>query len=638
MLTPLTTDDPQRIGPYRLANRIGAGGMGIVYLGFSDDGKPAAIKVPSAGLVDDPEFRARFRQEVDAARRVRGNAVAAVIDADLTGTRPWMATEYVEGRNLTDAVATRGPFDERLLTGLAVGLADALVAIHAAGVVHRDLKPSNILLAWDGPRVIDFGIARAENNTSHTRAGSLIGTLTWMAPEQLRGERAGPAADVFAWGACVAFAAAGQPAFRGDRAEAVGLQILTGEPVLERLPPTIEPHVRAALRKEPAARPSAAEILGGLLGRPVSGPADSDAATGLLMSRWWNLPPTPPEGATPLRGHPPAGSHPRDADPHGAGPRGGPPPGGSYRGARPHDGYPGGAQLQPGHRPNPGPPDAGYRGPDSGPRGWADSGPHGGWADSGQSGGGWPGFGGPGAGPPGAGRPDGGGRPDHGRRGMPVAVLAALAVLLVVGGVTAGALLLSGSDGDGGQAGPSTGPDVTSTLSGPTTAPNGGPTTSAGPTGPVTNPTSPGSGATTAPPTTPGSGPTSTSTPRRVMTADEAAGVVREHGYTPEMGSYDPDRMLNLVRGTRQGDDGRQRQTAFVFADGEYQGTDTKAPSNAITVEVRTNTDATVTYQTYVANGTTPTGTTSVRFRWNGTDFVALDPIPSDDPTVDNHR
>ncbi|WP_018505668.1 protein kinase domain-containing protein [Parafrankia discariae] len=592
MLTPLTTDDPQRIGPYRLANRIGAGGMGIVYLGFSDDGKPAAIKVPSAGLVDDPEFRARFRQEVDAARRVRGSAVAAVIDADLTGTRPWMATEYVEGRNLTDAVATRGPFDEHLLTGLAVGLADALVAIHAAGVVHRDLKPSNILLAWDGPRVIDFGIARAENNTSHTRTGSLIGTLTWMAPEQLRGERAGPAADIFAWGACVAFAAAGQPAFRGDRAEAVGLQILTGEPVLERLPPTIEPHVRAALRKEPAARPSAAEILGGLLGRPVGGPADSDAATGLLMSRWWNLPPTPPGGAAPLRGYPPAGG-------------------------RPHDGSPGGARFQPAHRPDPGP-------PASGPRGWSDSsGPRGGWPDASGPRGGWP---------------DAGGQPNPGRRGTPVAVLAALAVLLVVGGVTVGALLLSSGDGDGGQTGPSTGPGVTSTLSSPSTGPDGGPTASAGPTGPTTDPTSPGPDATTTPPTTPGGGPTSTSTPRRVMSADEAAGVVREHGYTPDMDTYDPDRMLNLVRGTRQGDDGRQRQTAFVFADGAYQGTDTKAPSNAITVEVGTNTDATVTYRTYAANGTTPTGTASVRFRWNGTGFVALDPIPSDDPTVDDHR
>ncbi|WP_261560791.1 serine/threonine-protein kinase, partial [Frankia tisae] len=288
MLTPLTSDDPGRIGPFRLANRIGAGGMGVVYLGFGDDGKPVAVKVPSLGLADNPEFRSRFRHEVAAARRVRGNSVAAVLDADLTSERPWMATEYVEGRSLADAVATRGELDDRLVHGLAIGLADALVAIHAAGVVHRDLKPANILLAWDGPKVIDFGIAHAGDNTSHTRTGMLIGTLVWMAPEQLRGERAGPPADIFAWGACVAFAAAGRPPFRGERAEAVGMQILTAEPDLDDLPADLLGVVRAALDKEPARRPTATELLARLLGRAVRSPTDSDEASETALAQVWS--------------------------------------------------------------------------------------------------------------------------------------------------------------------------------------------------------------------------------------------------------------------------------------------------------------------------------------------------------------
>ncbi|WP_133150715.1 serine/threonine-protein kinase, partial [Frankia canadensis] len=299
MLTPLTSDDPRRIGPFRVANRIGAGGMGVVYLGFGEDGKPAAVKVPSVGLADSAEFRSRFRQEVDAARRVRGSSVAAVLDADLTGDRPWMATEFVEGRSLADAVASRGALDDRLVHGLAIGLADALVAIHAAGVVHRDLKPANILLAWDGPKVIDFGIARAADSTSHTRTGMLIGTLIWMAPEQLRGDRAGPPADVFAWGACVAFAAAGRPPFRGERAEAIGMQIMTAEPDLDGVPADLVDLVYAALAKEPEARPRATDLLARLVGRDVRSAAESDQASETALAQIWNLPPTPPDGAGP---------------------------------------------------------------------------------------------------------------------------------------------------------------------------------------------------------------------------------------------------------------------------------------------------------------------------------------------------
>lgn len=152
MLTPLTDDDPIAIGPYRLQNRIGEGGMGTVYLAFTDRRHPVAVKVASAELSEDVEFRRRFQREVRAAQRVHGGAVAAVLDADTTAERPWMVTEYVEGTSLADAVRQRGPLAEQLVRGLAAGLADALVAIHEVGVVHRDLKPSNILLAWTGPR------------------------------------------------------------------------------------------------------------------------------------------------------------------------------------------------------------------------------------------------------------------------------------------------------------------------------------------------------------------------------------------------------------------------------------------------------------------------------------------------------
>ncbi|WP_239310022.1 MULTISPECIES: protein kinase [unclassified Frankia] len=295
MLQPLTDNDPRQIGPYRLQSRIGAGGMGTVYLGFADDNKPVAVKVPSPGLADSPEFRDRFRTEVTAAARVRGMSVAAVIDADTAGPRPWMATEYVEGRSLTEAVALRGPFTGRLLDGLAVGLADALVAIHTAGVIHRDLKPSNILVTWEGPKVIDFGIARSADSTSHTRTGVLVGTLVWMAPEQLRGERAGPPTDVFAWGACVAFAATGRQPFRGERPEAIAIQIMTAEPDLTGVPPALRAVLAWTLDKEPARRPTAAALVAALLGRDATDPDETVRAAHTALAQWWSLPPTPPQ-------------------------------------------------------------------------------------------------------------------------------------------------------------------------------------------------------------------------------------------------------------------------------------------------------------------------------------------------------
>jgi len=292
MLTPLVDDDPRRVGPFAIHNRIGAGGMGTVYLGFNAEGRAAAVKVPDARFADDPEFRERFRREVAAARRIHGRAVAAVLDADPEASSPWLATEYVEGTSLADAVLRHGRMDERLLHGFGVGLADALIAIHAAGVVHRDLKPSNILLAWDGPKVIDFGIARASGTPSHTRTGILIGTLAWMAPEQLRGERAGPPADVFAWGACVTYAATGHPPFASEEPDVLTRMREDRPPDIAGVPEALVPLVRSALARRPEDRPSAAELVRLLVSDPrVQTPADADRAAALALTPWQARPP-----------------------------------------------------------------------------------------------------------------------------------------------------------------------------------------------------------------------------------------------------------------------------------------------------------------------------------------------------------
>jgi len=287
MLAPLTAEDPVAVGPYRLHNRIGAGGMGTVYLAFTDQRQPVAVKIAGAELSEDVEFRRRFQREVRAARRVRGGAVATVLDADTTADRPWMVTEYVEGVSLADAVRLRGPLTDRLVRGLAAGLADALVAIHEAGVVHRDLKPSNVLLAWDGPKVIDFGIAQLDGHATLTRSGHVVGTLAWMAPEQMRGEQAAPAADVFSWGCCVAYAATGRHPFHADRAEALAFRIQRDPPDLEHLPGDLRDTVEAALAKDAPRRPAAVALLAELSGQPVRGGTDAHRATETVLERDW---------------------------------------------------------------------------------------------------------------------------------------------------------------------------------------------------------------------------------------------------------------------------------------------------------------------------------------------------------------
>ena len=209
----LQSEDPRQIGPYWLERRLGSGGMGRVYLGRSPGGRQVAIKVIRPDLAEDADFRARFAREVSAARKVSGIFTASVVDADLEGPVPWLATSYIAGPSLADAVATRGPMPESFVLRLAAGLAEGLSAIHAAGVVHRDLKPSNVLLADDGPRLIDFGISRSMEASALTQTGTVVGSPGFMSPEQTQGREVGPPSDIFSLGAVLTFAATGEGPF-----------------------------------------------------------------------------------------------------------------------------------------------------------------------------------------------------------------------------------------------------------------------------------------------------------------------------------------------------------------------------------------------------------------------------------------
>ncbi|GEM31247.1 serine/threonine protein kinase [Nocardia neocaledoniensis NBRC 108232] len=260
-MQPLGTDDPRQIGAYRLLGVLGAGGMGKVYLGRTGGGRTVAVKVIRPDLLGDPELRARFRREVAAARRVGGAFTAPVLDADVDADPPWLATGFVAGLPLSDAVSRFGPFGEPALLALGHGLAEALVAIHGAGVVHRDLKPSNVLLAVDGPKVIDFGIARATEDTALTTTGKVIGSPGFMCPEQVSGEPLGPACDVFALGGVLAFAATGHGPFGTAELVQMLWRIMYEEPRIDALPERLRPLVASCLVKDPAARPAPAQVL-----------------------------------------------------------------------------------------------------------------------------------------------------------------------------------------------------------------------------------------------------------------------------------------------------------------------------------------------------------------------------------------
>nr|WSX77441.1 protein kinase [Streptomyces sp. NBC_00899] len=258
---PLDADDPASVGTYRLAAKLGAGGMGKVYLSHTPAGRPVAIKVIRPEFAEDTEFRRRFKQEVQAAQRVQGLYTAPVIDSDADGQRPWLATAFVPGPTLSSAVGSHGPLPVPTVLLLVAGIAEALEAVHGAGLVHRDLKPSNVLLASDGPRVIDFGIARAADATALTGSGVTIGTPAFMSPEQAAGREITPATDVFALGQVAAYAALGSPAYGEGPSHAVLYRIVHEEPDLATLPAELRPLVSRCLAKEPAERPSLAEIV-----------------------------------------------------------------------------------------------------------------------------------------------------------------------------------------------------------------------------------------------------------------------------------------------------------------------------------------------------------------------------------------
>ncbi|WP_433475293.1 serine/threonine-protein kinase [Spirillospora sp. CA-142024] len=253
----LRPGDPRTVGRYALSARLGAGGMGQVFLGSSPGGRPVAVKLVHAGFAADAEFRRRFKREVEAARQVGGFHTAPVVDADPDADIPWLVTAYVPGPSLATAIAEHGPFPLKSALVLGAGLAEALEAIHQVGVVHRDLKPSNVLVAADGPRVIDFGIARAVDASGVT---THAGTPGFMAPELISDGSVTPACDVFALGAVLAFVMGVRPFGEGP-SDALTYRVVHKEPVLDGLPAPLHDIVASCLTKEPAARPKPAELL-----------------------------------------------------------------------------------------------------------------------------------------------------------------------------------------------------------------------------------------------------------------------------------------------------------------------------------------------------------------------------------------
>ncbi|MFL1429380.1 MULTISPECIES: protein kinase domain-containing protein [unclassified Nocardiopsis] len=267
---PLTPDDPRTVGPHRVLARLGAGGMGRVYLARTPGGDLAAVKLVKDDLAHDPEFRARFAREVRAARRVRGPFTPAVVDADTDAQVPWMAAEYVPGPTLKQAVLGHGPLPAESLPVLVSGLARALGTIHAAGLMHRDLKPGNVLLSPRGPQVIDFGLARAVEGTVLTRTGQTFGTPAYTSPEQITGRDVSPASDVFSLAGTVLFAAGGEPPFGPARGGAALRRILSDEPNLGVVPEgPLRDLLARCLAKDPAERPDTAAVLAALADVPM---------------------------------------------------------------------------------------------------------------------------------------------------------------------------------------------------------------------------------------------------------------------------------------------------------------------------------------------------------------------------------
>jgi Flp pilus assembly protein TadD/predicted Ser/Thr protein kinase len=257
----LQTGDPGEVGAFRLLGRLGEGGMGRVFLGESRGGRKVAIKVVHPHYANDPEFRRRFAREVAAARQVGGFHTAAVVGADPEADPPWMATAYIPGPSVADAVAQSGPLDRAGVDRLGAALAEGLAAIHECGLIHRDLKPGNVILAEDGPRIIDFGIAKGADATALTGSSAVIGTLRYMSPEQLNGQELTPQSDVFGLGTVLAYAATGHDPFQAPTIPGVITRILSGEPDLDPLSGELHGIIVDCLAKDPSSRPSPGDLL-----------------------------------------------------------------------------------------------------------------------------------------------------------------------------------------------------------------------------------------------------------------------------------------------------------------------------------------------------------------------------------------
>lgn len=305
--TPLRPDDPTRIGHYRLTARLGSGGMGVVYLGVAWDGTPVAVKVLRPDLAGDQEYRRRFGREVAALVRVKGSHMVRVIEADSQSSTPFVVTEYAQGPSLSEYIDKHGSVSPDMLHSLAAGLAEALTVIHAAGVMHRDLKPSNIILTGAGPKVIDFGIARGQDTTAMTRTGMMVGSIGFMAPEQISGHP-GPEADIFAWGVTVAYAASGRSPFGAGNTHSILYRIMYGDPDIAAVPDSLRSLVEAALAKEPQLRPTARQLLDRLAGGSRWPDRTSDGPTQVIGPQAWpaglqsgppaDQPPSPVPSAT----------------------------------------------------------------------------------------------------------------------------------------------------------------------------------------------------------------------------------------------------------------------------------------------------------------------------------------------------
>lgn len=283
-IEPLTQWDPVRLGPFTLTGRIAEGGQAVIYLGRDPEGRWAAVKLLKVKFTRDPAARSRFARELKATLRVPGFCTARVLFADVDGDRPYIASEYISGRTLVETVEAWGPLKGESLTRLAVGTATALTAIHKAGIVHRDFKPDNVMISRDGPRVLDFGIARILDVTGTTTSRA-VGTPAYLAPEQISGGKVGPPADVFSWAATIMYAATGRAVFGGGTFATILNRVLNEDVDVGVLAEPLRGVVAACLRMAPEERPTAEQVLRWLLGRPGDDPEEAVLSAGAAHAR-----------------------------------------------------------------------------------------------------------------------------------------------------------------------------------------------------------------------------------------------------------------------------------------------------------------------------------------------------------------